>query len=201
MSLMADKVTTNNRPKSPAIFDELYQKYKSSTFSLACYLTRNQREAEDLFQETWLRVVKQLRQKPIDPDGCKAWLLTIVSNLYRDWLRKKRVRRIFSFQKSDAGDFDENIWKRPFWGSESNGAEESDRQDVRMAVSKALEVLPEKQRLVFVLKEMEGFRYTEIGEILRLPVGTVKSLMHRAVKRLRRELWGYAPKKTIIASV
>jgi RNA polymerase sigma-70 factor (ECF subfamily) len=48
---------------------------------------------------------------------------------------------------------------------------------------------------------MEGFQYTEIGEILSLPVGTVKSLMHRAVKRLRRELWGYAPKKTIIASV
>lgn len=198
---MSDKVATNNIPVDPVLFDEIYLKYKSSTFSLACYLTRNQREAEDLFQETWLRVVKQLSQKPVDPSGCKAWILTIVTNLYRDWLRKKRVRRIFSPQKPDAGDVDENRWRKPFWGSESNGTEESDRQDVRMAVSKALEVLPEKQRLVFVLKEMEGFRYTEIGEILRLPVGTVKSVMHRAVKRLRRELWGYAPKKTIIASV
>jgi RNA polymerase sigma-70 factor (ECF subfamily) len=52
-----------------------------------------------------------------------------------------------------------------------------------------------------VLKEIEGFKYAEIGEILNMPVGTVKSLMHRAVKGLRRELWVYNPKKTIIASV
>jgi RNA polymerase sigma-70 factor (ECF subfamily) len=190
----------SGRPMNPDVFDELYEAHKASTFSLACYLTRSRREAEDLFQETWLRVVKQLTHKPVDSAGCKAWIMTIATNLYRDWLRKKRVRWRFSGSPSDSF-AEESLWERPFWGTGADGIKESERQEIQMAVSKALKGLPEKQRLVFVLKEMEGFRYTEIGEILSLPVGTVKSLLHRAVKRLRRELWGYAPKKTIIASV
>lgn len=198
---MADEFLNGRQALDPVFFDKFYSRYKSSIFSLACYLTRNVREAEDLYQETWLRVVKQLSHKPVEPAGCKAWIMTIMTNLYRDWLRKKRVRRLVSTLKSDADISDENIWKRPFWGEESNGTQETDRQDIRMAVTKAMGVLPDKQRLIFVLKEMEGFCYTEIGEILNIPVGTVKSLMHRAVKRLRRELLGNVPKKTIIASV
>jgi RNA polymerase sigma-70 factor (ECF subfamily) len=187
--------------QSPQMFDRLYERYKPSVYSLACFLTRNQREAEDLFQETWLRVVKHFPQKSIDVENCKAWILTIETNLYRDWLRKKKVRRPFSKQKSESVGHEDNVLQRPFWGADPGGAKESDRLEVRMAVSKALEGLPSKQQIIFVLKEIEGFKYSEIGEILSLPVGTVKSLMHRAVKGLQRQLWDYAPKKTIIASV
>lgn len=196
-----DPEETDERLPGFSFFDELYESHKSSIFRLACYLTRNRGEAEDLFQETWLRVVRQLLRKPMDPAGCKAWILTIMTNLYRDWLRKKRARGIFTSVKPESRQDGENVWKRPFWGREPNGNGEEGGQDFRKAVSKALQALPQKQRLVFVLKEMEGFRYAEIGEILRLPVGTVKSLMHRAVRRLRRELWDYGPKKTITVSV
>lgn len=186
---------------NPGDFDDLYGRYKSSIYSLACYLTRNQREAEDLFQETWLRVVQHLPDASINAKQGKAWLMTITANLYRDWLRKKKVRRFFSSHKSEAVGHDDHALHTPFWGSDSNRTVESNRLEVRMAVSKALERLPTKQRIIFVLKEMEGFKYSEIGEVLSLPVGTVKSLMHRAVKGLRRELWVYDHKKTIIASV
>ena len=183
------------------MFDELYERYKSSVYSLACYLTRNQREAEDLFQETWLRVVQHLPHKSVDVKNCKTWIMTIETNLYRDWLRKKKVRRLFSTQKSEAVEREDNVLQRSFWGSEDDGAKDSNRLDVRMAVSKAIDRLPKKQRIVFMLKEIEGFKYSEIGEVLRMPAGTVKSLMHRAVKGLRRELWDYAPNKSIIVSV
>ncbi|MBU2438597.1 MAG: RNA polymerase sigma factor, partial [Acidobacteria bacterium] len=84
---------------SPAEFDLLYDTYKSSVYSYACYLTRNEKEAEDLFQETWLRIV-QNPPKSRDVSELKSWVFTITTNLYRDLLRKKKVRRTFLLEKS-----------------------------------------------------------------------------------------------------
>ena len=78
---------------------------------------------------------------------------------------------------------------------------DSKHLEVKMALSTALAGLPPKQRLIFVLKEIEGYKYSEIGEMLSIPEGTVKSIMHRAIRILRKDLWVYNPKKTIIASV
>lgn len=60
----------------PMAFNDLYNKYRVSVYSLACYLTQNQREAEDLFQETWLRVVQNLH-KTSNMRDLKAWIFTI----------------------------------------------------------------------------------------------------------------------------
>jgi RNA polymerase sigma factor (sigma-70 family) len=57
-----------------------------------------------------------------------------------------------------------------------------------MRIQRAISRLPERQRRVFLLKELAGFQQTEISRMLGMPDGTVKSLMHRAVKRLRLEL-------------
>lgn len=170
------------------VFDNLYNTHKSSLYGLACYLTRNRREAEDLFQETWLRVARHLASRPVDEDNGRAWILTIASNLYKDSLRKKRVRQAFLLQKQ-------------FLDQKSREECRDQRTDTKIALSRALENLPSQQRLIFVLKEIEGFKYSEIGEMLHLPEGTVKSVLHRAVKRLRKELCVFHPNKTMIASV
>ena len=77
-------------------FDELFKKYQNSVYRFACYLTGNRIEADDLFQETWLRAVRYL---PISSNirDFKAWILTIVANLHKDELRKKKIRRLFLF--------------------------------------------------------------------------------------------------------
>ena len=186
---------------NPAVFDELYNQYKSSLYSLACYLTRNQKEAEDLFQDTWLRIAKHLAHQTIDVDNCKTWLMTILSNLYRDWLRKKRVRKSFSFQKSNSDMQTDNHFEKPMWGEKTYTENDSKHLEVKMALSKAMAGLLPRQRLIFVLKEIEGFKYSEISEMLKVPEGTVKSIMHRAIRKLRKDLWVYNPKQTIIASV
>ena len=184
-----------------AVFDELYSQYKSSLYNLACYLTRNQKEAEDLFQDTWLRIAKHLAHKTIDKDNCRKWIMTITSNLYRDRLRKKRMRNAFSFQRSNSDGQTDNHFEKPLWGEKSDVENDSKHLEVKMALSKALAGLPSRQRLIFVLKEIEGFKYSEIGEMLKVPEGTVKSVMHRAVRKLRKDLRIYNPKKTIIVSV
>lgn len=174
-------------------FDALYHKYKSSVFSFACYLTQNRGEAEDLFQETWLRVVRNF---PLISNmrTLKSWIFTIATNLHRDALRKKRIRRLFFKQKTLSSDTRQEIFTFMPENTFSNRSNEMEHLDAGRAISQALANLPEQQRLVFVLKEIEGFKHAEISEILRLPEGTVKTLMFRAVRRLQKDLEAYKPK-------
>ncbi|NIM89773.1 MAG: sigma-70 family RNA polymerase sigma factor [Candidatus Aminicenantes bacterium] len=175
------------------VFDELYDKYKDAVFSFACYLTRNLGEAEDLFQDAWLRVVKHLPEK-VEMKSIKAWIFTIVTNLYRDELRKKRVRRLFLFPKAGTPDLEEAKVSALVGESVSDPAEIANQAQIKREITRAIDRLPERQRRVFVLKEIAGFPQAEISDILGTPIGTVKSLIHRAVKRLQKELSSYNPK-------
>lgn len=179
---------------SSPLFDELYDKYKDAVFSFACYLTQNLGEAEDLFQEAWLRVVKHLPEK-VNMQSIKAWIFTIVTNLYRDELRKKRVRRVFLFQKAGTSNIDEAKFLASVRTSVSDPADIANQEETRKEITRAIAKLPERQRRVFVLKEIAGFRQAEISDILGTPLGTVKSLIHRAIKGLQKELASYNPKK------
>jgi RNA polymerase sigma-70 factor (ECF subfamily) len=193
MSADCGKVEDKGIQSDTLLFDNLYQKYKSPVYGFAFYLTRNSGEAEDLFQETWLRVVKYWREKA-DLHTFKTWIFTITVNLHRDMLRKQRIRRLFLREKSttlhQAGKDSFNHPER----TPSSRINELGNLEIGRTISLALSRLPRKQRLVFILKEMEGFKQSEIGEILKIPLGTVKSLMYRAVKRLQGDLADYKPK-------
>lgn len=175
-------------------FDDLYQEYRAAVFNFACYLTQNPGEAEDLFQETWLRVVHHLPKK-VEKSSAKAWIFTITANLHKDALRKKRIRRAFIFQKASRSFPDEDEHSFLFGSSISGKANGANRVDMKRDIAQAMKQLPEQQRGIFALREMEGLKYSEISEIYGIPVGTVKSLMFRAVRRLRRELSAYNPKR------
>ena len=173
--------------KDTRAFDKLFFKHKESTYRFAYYLTQNRNEADDLFQETWLRAVKYLPSSSGIRDF-KAWIFTITANLHRDQLRKKKIRRIFSPQRSVESD--SNV--APLEDSESTAIpkvnDDSACVDIKLSLNQAITRLPLKQRRVFVLKEIEGMKHSEISEILKVPVGTIKSLLHRAVKKLQIEL-------------
>ncbi len=175
-------------------FDDLYQEYRSAVFSFACYLTQNSGEAEDLFQETWLRIVHHLPKK-VEKSSAKAWIFTITANLHKDVLRKKRIRRAFFFQKASRSVPDEGANSFLFGSSIPGAANGVNRVDMRRDIAQAMERLPERQRGIFALREIEGLKYSEISEIYEIPVGTVKSLMFRAVRKLRGELSAYNPKR------
>lgn len=168
-------------------FDELFKKYQESVYRFACYLTRDRSEADDLFQETWLRAVKYIPTSSKIRDF-KAWILTIVTNLHRDELRKKRIRRIFTFHVSEQSGTPEEHLVKLDYESRPMANDESNRVDINLALNKAITALPIRQRRVFVLKEIEGLKHSEISEMLSVPVGTIKSLFHRAIKNLQQEL-------------
>jgi len=174
-------------------FDDLYENYRSAVYSFACYLTQNSGEAEDLFQDTWLRVVHYLPKK-VEKSSAKAWIFTITANLHKDALRKKRIRRAFFLQKASRSGPDEDADSFLF-GSLSADVNGANRSDMRRDIERAMKRLSEQQRGIFTLREIEGLKYSEISEIYGIPLGTVKSLMFRAVRRLRRELSAYNPKR------
>lgn len=171
-------------------FDRLYDTHRAAVYSFAYSLTQNKGEAEDLFQETWLRVARYF-PKVLDMKKVKPWLFTITANLHKDALRKIRTRRRFLFQKKWAGDQDMNLCDGYPYQSMPDPANESENFEMGRAISQAIANLPDQHRIIFTLKEIEGFKQSEISEILEIPIGTVKSVMFRAVKKLREDLAVY----------
>ena len=174
---------------APPLFEVLYQEYKHAVYGYAYHLTQDRQDADDLFQESWLRIVKKMPEK-IKIDSLRAWIFTVITNLYRDNLRKKKIRRLFLSQTINYSQAEEST--QPHIQG-SHQAADRERSDLNNEIFSAVSRLPEKQRIVFILKEISGFKQTDIGITLKMPVGTVKSLMHRAVKRLQKELAPFRP--------
>lgn len=179
---------------SQRTFDVLYDNYKTAVYALAFHLTQNRGDAEDLFQETWLRVAQNF-PKVLDMKRIKAWLFTITANLHKDALRKKRIRRLFLFQRKWEFDQESACYEDSSPLSSSDKANGAEQMEINRDISLAMAKLPASQRLIFILKEVEGFKQSEISEMLGMPIGTVKSLMYRAVQRLRCNLTAYHQKK------
>lgn len=189
----ANRESVSPPPKmTPRDFDEIYDRYRADVFRFLFSLTRNKTEAEDLFQEVWLRVIRHGPSRP-DREDLRPWLLTIVLNLHRDLLRKKRVRRLF-LAKRHGLEKPRSLRSGQRSGESADPARLSEQAALQREIDQAVAVLPEKQRRVFLLSEVEGLPQAEIAGILEVPLGTVKSLLHRAVKRLQRELAAHHPK-------
>jgi RNA polymerase sigma-70 factor, ECF subfamily len=175
-------------PPDAEAFGRLYEEFKVPVFRLACRLAGNAVEAEDLFQETWVRAVESFRRKRFRAESAKAWLFTVVLNLHRDMLRKKRTKRKVLGDASSAAGAEESAVEG-VWGSPPAAGDEAlERREFRLRLDGALSRLPEKQRRVFVLKGCEGYSHAEVGRLLRIREGTVKTLFFRAVRRLRADL-------------
>jgi RNA polymerase sigma-70 factor (ECF subfamily) len=175
-------------------FDELYAMYHAHIYRFACALAGDARDAEDLFQETWLRAVKAYAaDREEEGSNAKAWLFAIAANAHRDSLRKKRVRRLFLLERKRAmadGTTDADLgWDAPGHTHEDGET----RSDIRRCLRRAISRLPGRERRVFVLKDIEGFKHGEIGRMLGIPEATVRTLLHRAVRRLRKELAEFRP--------
>ncbi len=174
-----------------AAVDRLYEKHKADVYRFALHLAGSIPEAEDLLQETWMRVVRH-RDEISEERDMKAWLFTIAANLHRDGLRKARVRRLFLLApRKDAGGEVDAVAGAP--DSDPGPGALAERSEAGRALDRALAGLPERQRSVFILKMIEGYKHEEIGGILGVPVNTVKTLLFRAVQRLRKELRDFGP--------
>jgi RNA polymerase sigma-70 factor, ECF subfamily len=159
-------------------FTELVERYQGRLLNFVYRTTGDRERAEDLVQETFIRVYRHLHRFD-QSKKFSTWIYTIASNLAKNELRNRSRNPLVLFQaikRTWDGD------QRPLeW--EDNTYRPDDlfrKRHLRQLVENAVEELPEHHRAVFVLREMEGKTYEEIAEITGCNLGTVKSRLNRA---------------------
>ena len=153
-----------------------------AAYNLARWLTRNERDAEDVVQEACLRAFKFL--DGFRGGNSRAWFLAIVRNTYYSGLKKNRLQALNVPYDEDG--IQANNTVIPGWAaSESEDvASGLEREDAKRLVRQALDQLPEEFREIIVLRELEELSYQEISKIAQIPLGTVMSRLSRGRKLL-----------------
>ena len=169
-------------------FEMLYRRYEKPVFSFIYRILMSAVDAEDLCQETFLRLVKE-KKKYQASGNFKTWVFRIALNLCRDRLRRKKFR---SYRSIDAPSLSQNGTKNEFENVLSDPAPDQidcmEKDEMKVLIQQAFAKLPEKQRTVVILKEYQALKFSEIAEIMKSPVGTVKSLNHRGHQKLKKIL-------------
>ncbi|HMD02693.1 MAG TPA: sigma-70 family RNA polymerase sigma factor [Candidatus Baltobacteraceae bacterium] len=161
------------RAGSSEAFDELVDRYRAPVVRLAYRLTRDPDEAKDIAQDAFLRAYRRLGS--FHPDRPFArWLFVIARNASLDAIRRRR--RAAALPAGDA---------LPL---ELGPEEHVLRNDEAVRVHEAMDALPAHYRSVLEMYYVSGLRYREIAEALGIPLGTVKTYLSRAKRRLRGEL-------------
>lgn len=169
-------------------FEVLMRRHRTAVFNFILRFTGNRASAEDLLQDTWLKVVRKAPE--YQPRArFTTWLFTIARNRCLDVKRQELFRRTESLDApaSPTGDDQTSLAERlpsPAASPERN----LDDARTRKAIEVALASLPEEQREVFLLREYNGIPFKEIAAITQTSENTVKSRMRYALESLRRRL-------------
>jgi RNA polymerase sigma-70 factor (ECF subfamily) len=168
-----------SRRGDSAAFGGLVRKYQDRLFNTVVHVAGSREEAEDVVQEAFVQAFLKLASFHGD-SAFYTWLYRIAFNVAVSRRRRKRNEVSLDAAREDAG-------REPADDLEHPG-EQMLRQERANLVHAALAVLSEEHRTILVLREMEGFEYEQISDILDLPTGTVRSRLHRARLQLREQL-------------
>lgn len=165
------------REEGARFYEPLVRAYEGPALRVATGMLGDRGEARDAVQDAFLRAWKGLEGfddgRPFAP-----WFFRILRNRCRDLVRKRDAR----------SDREDRAVREAADGLRRDGRRRQERRETREAVWRALERLGDGHREVLVLKELEGFSYREIAEVLDLPQGTVASRLHHARSALREVL-------------
>ena len=165
-------------------FGEIVEIYKNSVYQLCYRMIGNRHEAEDLAQEAFIRAYVNIQSFNQDLKF-STWLFRIATNLCIDRLRKKKPDYYLDAEVAGT----EGLTMYSQISSDSPLPEtEVESLELQENVQKEILKLPEKYRSAIVLKYMEDMSLHEISEILDLPLGTVKTRIHRGREALRKQL-------------
>ena len=165
-------------------FGEIVEIYKDKVFQICFRMLGNRQEAEDLAQEAFVRAYVNIRSFNITMKF-STWLYRIATNLCIDRLRKKKPD--YYLDAEVAGTEGLNMYSQ-IASDMAKPEEEVESLELQETIQVEIMKLPEKYRSVIVLKYIEELSLKEISEILDLPVGTVKTRIHRGREALRKQL-------------
>ncbi len=162
-----------------AAFKILADRYRLRVFRFIYKMLHDEQVAEDLTQETFLRVYKRANTyKP--GSNFSIWLYTIAKNLTFNRVRDEKRQPL-----GLADQVDPRYWDVATSDAGPDPLEMSQREEIRRTVAAGLAQLPPKFKAAVILRDIEGFEYEQIAKILKCPLGTVKSRVNRGRLRLR----------------
>lgn len=170
--------------------------HMDALYRAALRMTRDPAEAEDLVQDTYLKAVRSIGSYR-ESAGTRPWLFRILTNAYIDRYRQ-RMRAPETLELTEAGGLYELFLEERRAGEAEPAPWTEAELDAFLTkvvgdeVKEALEALPAPFRLVVVLRDVEGFSYREIADIVGVPLGTVMSRLSRGRRSLQERLASYA---------
>ncbi len=173
-----------------AAYRELVQRYERPVFSLIFRMVRDREVAEDLAQDTFIKVLNHI-DKYRPEFKLSSWLFKIANNVAIDFLRKRQLDTISidgspharSAAEIEATSFD-------VVARQESALDEMEAKELGTAIERAIQQLRPEYRACIMLRHVEGRSYEEIAATLDLPLGTVKTYIHRARHQLRDALEG-----------
>ena len=165
-------------------FEELISRYTTKAFSLACRLTKNKEDAEEVLQDVFVTVYRKI-QGFEGKSSFSSWLYRITVNSALMKLRKNKQDQSIPMEDVIA-----MIKKIPssinfYW---AEGDSQRSRREIMNAIENAIGELPEDYKPVFVLRDIDGLTSKEVSKILQISVPAVKSRLHRSRLMLRKSL-------------
>ncbi|MCZ6699585.1 MAG: sigma-70 family RNA polymerase sigma factor [Planctomycetota bacterium] len=172
-------------------FEKLVHRYQDRVFNTCWRICGNHSEAEDLTQEAFVKALLAIDRFD-ERSGFYTWIFRIATNLSISARRKAGRRATYSLNRPTRGDdFEPGGSPEDQLRADGPGPDQRASDSERQAAAlTALASLEEEQRAIVILRDMESFGYDEIAEILEIPIGTVKSRLHRARLALREKLAG-----------
>lgn len=170
-------LVTRAQTGDDAAFEELVRRFRNDVYGLSYHFLRNREEAWDVSQEVFIKAYRSLKRFRGDA-GFKTWLLRITANHCKDHFKKRRLATV----SMDA------MPTQDLFTSGSDPEKHLRNTELGEAIQEALDSLPAKHRMAFVLREFEDMSYKEMAQVMNCSEGTVMSRLHHARKKLQNKL-------------
>lgn len=161
-------------------FEELVRTHQHRVFAVALRMLGRRAEAEEVAQDAFVRAYRAIADFRGD-SRLSTWLYAITSRLC--------LNRLAAARRQAGAEGEETLLRVP--SGHGNPGSEAERRELGEALRVAIAALPEERRIVLVLRDLEGLSYEEIGQVLGLEPGTVRSRLHRARLEIRSRLEGH----------
>ena len=165
-----------------AALDRLVGRYRSALFSWLLGMTANRADAEDLYQEVWVRIIRHAAR--FHDVSFRAWMWKIARNLLIDFRRKRKP--VVSLDV--VSDEEDRPLIEQLADTTAGPVERVERGDLKACVMRAVKLLPEVQREVFLMRVQGDLPFHEIAKTLDIPLNTALGRMHDAMTKLKRML-------------
>jgi RNA polymerase sigma-70 factor (ECF subfamily) len=192
-------ITHFRQTKDPAYFKAVVRRYEGRIYNAVVRIVGNAEEAEEVVQDTFMKLHQHLPKFRAE-SSFAAWIFSIAHNACMDRMRTRLRRKPFQFWVFDpqsAQDTEDSHIVVQAADPGPTPSEQLDASEQEALIERSLQTLPESQRVVVVLHDIEGFSYHEIAAIVGTSVGTVRSRLHYGRTKLRELLEPYFEPRNI----